>query len=105
VLDYAVIQRRKEIGIRLALGANASHIATRLTSEMTLMIAVGAAVGLTLGLASETYIAKLLYRVKGTDAAILVTPLLTLLAVALIATLPPIWRAVRIDPVSTMRSE
>jgi len=105
VLDYAVIQRRKEIGIRLALGANASHIATRLTSEIALMVSLGAAAGLTLGLVSERYITKLLYHVKGTDVMILLTPIATVLTVALLAGLPPIWRAIRIDPVSTMRSE
>ena len=69
------------------------------------MVAVGAAAGLALGMASVRYIASLLYQVRPTDAAMLALPAGLILAAALAAALPAVIRAVRIDPVSALRSE
>jgi putative ABC transport system permease protein len=105
VLDYSVFQRRREIGIRLAIGAQAGDIARRVTMDVFSMVLAGALAGLVLGIASVRYIESLLYQVKPTDMGVLALPSLTSLAVALLAALPAVIHAVRIDPVTMLRAE
>jgi predicted permease len=105
VLDYSVLQRRREIGIRMAMGAQAGDIARRVTAEVFGMVLAGAAAGLTLGMASVRYIATLLYEVKATDVAMLAFPSCAILAAAVVAALPAVLQAVRIDPVTTLRGD
>ena len=105
VLDYSVLQRRREIGIRMALGAQAGDIARRVTVAVFSMVLAGALAGLALGFAAARYIQTLLYQVKPTDPRMLALPALTILAAALLAALPPVIRAVRIDPAETLRVE
>jgi ABC-type antimicrobial peptide transport system permease subunit len=105
VLDYSVFQRRREIGIRMAIGARSPDIIRRITFEILVWLLAGSLGGLALGAASARYIATLLYGVKATDASSLVAPALALILTAILAALPPIVRAVRIDPVKVLRSE
>jgi len=105
VLDYSVLERRREIGIRMAIGAQPGDIARRVTADVFSMVLVGGLVGLALGLASVRYLEALFYQVKPTDLAVLVAPALTILGVALLAALPAVIRAVRIDPVTMLRCE
>jgi putative ABC transport system permease protein len=105
VLDYSVLQRRREIGIRMALGAQADAIVRRVTAEVFAMLALGSAIGLGLGIASERYVETLLFQVKPTDFRMLALPAATILAAALLASLPPVLRAVRIDPAAMLRAE
>jgi predicted permease len=105
VLDYSVLQRRREIGIRRAIGAKASHIAGRVTREVFAMVLAGAAAGLALGMVSVPYIEGLLYGVNTGDAAALALPAFTIVAVALLAAAPAVVRALRIDPAKMLRSE
>ena len=105
VLDYTVLQRRREIGIRMAIGAQAGDIARRVTVDVLKMVLVGAVAGLALGMTSVRYIESLLYQVRATDLAMLALPSLTILAAALLAAMPAAVRAVRIDPVMMLRSE
>jgi predicted lysophospholipase L1 biosynthesis ABC-type transport system permease subunit len=105
VLDYAVLERRRELGIRIALGAQAGDVAWRVTIEVFAMLILGSAIGLGLGIASQNYFATLLYQIKATDPSILAAPAITILAAALFAAFPPVLRAIRIDPVEMLRSE
>jgi len=105
VLDYSVLQRRREIGIRMAIGAPAGSIARLVTVETFAMMLAGAVAGVALGMASVRYIEALFYQVKATDPGMLAFPLLTILAAALLAGLPAVFHAVRIDPVAMLRSE
>jgi len=105
VLDYSVLQRRREIGIRMAIGARAGDIARGVTAEALLMVAGGAVAGLGLGLLSVRYVASLLYQVQPTDPAMLALPFATILLATLLSALPAVLRAVRIDPARTLRSE
>ena len=66
---------------------------------------LGASLGLAAGLASERYIQSLLYGVKTTDLTMLALPALTILTTAVLAALPPVIQAVRIDPAITLRAE
>jgi ABC-type antimicrobial peptide transport system permease subunit len=105
VLDYSVLQRRREIGIRMALGAQAVDVARRVTADVFSMVLAGALAGLALGFASVRYVQALLYQVKSTDPGMLALPALTILGAALLTALPPVIRAVRIDPATTLRAE
>jgi predicted permease len=105
VLDYSVLQRRREIGIRMALGAQAGDVARRVTVDVFSMVLVGAVAGLALGMALARYIESLLYEVKATDVAMLALPSMTILAAALLAAVPAVIRAVKIDPVAMLRAE
>jgi len=105
VLDYSVLQRRREIGIRMAIGAPAATIARLVTVEVFTMVLVGALAGLALGMASVRYIEALLYQVRAGDPAMLALPALTILAAAALAALPAVFHAVRIDPTAMLRAE
>ncbi len=105
VLDYSVLQLRREIGIRVALGAGTAAIARRVALRAFVMVVVGAISGLALSLASARYVEALLYGVKATDAVMLALPSLAVIAVALVAALVPVVRASRIDPVAILRAD
>jgi predicted lysophospholipase L1 biosynthesis ABC-type transport system permease subunit len=105
VLDYSVSQRRREIGIRLALGAQAGEVARRVTAGVFLMVVLGAVAGLALGEASVRYIETLLYGVKATELSVLAVPSLGLLAAAVLAAVPAVIRAVGTDPTGLLRAE
>jgi len=105
VLDYLVLQRRREIGIRLAIGAQASDIARRVTADVFAMVLAGAAAGVALGMISVRYIEALLFQVKPGGFSMLALPLVVIFATALLAALPAVLRAVRIDPVSMLRAD
>jgi putative ABC transport system permease protein len=105
VLDYSVLQRRREIGIRMAIGAQASNVARQVTADVFSMVLAGALAGVALGMASARYIETLLYKVKATDLSVLTLPSLAILAAALLAALPAVIRAVRIDPATILRAE
>ncbi len=105
VLDYSVFQQRREIGIRMALGARTAGIVRRLTFNILGWVLAGSLAGLALGLASVRYIESLLFEVKATDVSALAAPALALFAAAVLAALPPVIRATRIDPARVLRSE
>lgn len=105
VLHYSVLQRRREIGIRMALGARSLDVVRRISTEVFAMLVLGSAAGLAAGIASESFFKSLLFDVKATDWRMLAIPTMTLMLAAILAALPPIFRAVRIDPSEALRSE
>jgi predicted permease len=105
VLNYSVQQRRREIGIRLAIGAQAGRIARLVTIEIFFMLLTGAVAGLVAGATSARFIESLLYQVKPTELDVLAIPGLMIVTVALFAALPAVVHAVRIDPVNALRAE
>ncbi len=105
VLHYSVLQRRREIGIRIAVGAQAGGVARLVTTDLFGMVLLGAVAGVGLGVFSVRYAATLFYQVRATETTMLAYPSLALMAVALLAALPPVIRAVRIDPASMLRAE
>jgi ABC-type antimicrobial peptide transport system permease subunit len=100
-----LLQRQRDIGIRIALGARAGNIARRVTAQVFSMVAAGAVTGIVLGTTSVRFIESLFYDVKATDLPILLWPAVTIIVTAVFAALPTIIRAVRIDPVSMLRAE
>jgi ABC-type antimicrobial peptide transport system permease subunit len=105
VLNYSVLQREREFGIRIAVGARVGSIAWLATSRVFVMVLTGAVIGAALGMTSVRYVQTLLYEVKGSDPAMLVVPALMLLTAALLAAMPAVLRAVRIDPAIMLRAE
>jgi predicted permease len=105
VLNYAVTRERREIGLRMALGARPAHIFRALTTRLSATVALGAAAGLLAGIALSRVVRVLLYEIEPTDPSALVAPLIALAVAVLLAVIPPAVRAVRIDPAQTLKSE
>jgi hypothetical protein len=105
VLEYSVVQVRREICIRLALGAGTAHIVRRVAQRTFSMVAMGALVGLALSLGLAQHIQALLYDVRGTDTITLALLSLAVISVALLAAMFPVLRASRIDPAAILRAD
>ena len=105
VLNYSVLQRRREIGIRMAIGSSRAGIVRIVTLDVFRMIALGGCAGLALGFGAARYVTSLFYQVKATDADMLTLPACALLATILVATLPAVLRALRTDPTEILRAE
>ncbi|MCY3846420.1 MAG: ADOP family duplicated permease [Acidobacteria bacterium] len=111
VTSYAVARRRSEIGIRLALGAERLHVLWLVLREGTFLVVAGAVLGAAGAFALSRALSALdpdLAQVLGAyvgDPVLLVGAPMLLVAVALLACAVPAWRAVRIDPASTLRAE
>ncbi len=105
VLNYSVLQRRREIGIRMAIGSTRAGIVRIVTFDVFLMIVLGGCTGVVLGLGAARYVASLFYQVKPTDADMIALPTCAILLTALVATLPAVLRALRTDPTEILRAE
>jgi ABC-type antimicrobial peptide transport system permease subunit len=105
VLNYSVLQRRREIGIRMAIGSTRAGIVRLVTLDTFVMIAVGGCGGVVLGFGAARYVASLFYQVKATDADMIALPACAILLTALVATLPAVLRALRTDPTEVLRAE
>ena len=105
VLNYAVIQQRREIGVRMALGARATHLVKRVATEMLRPVGVGTLIGLAAGLASVVWSRAFCSRSRRPTPRRSRRRSSSLAVAAFLAALPPAIRAVRIDPAQTLRSE
>ena len=107
VVAHGVVRRSREIGIRVALGARPLHIVRLIMAEGLGITAIGVALGLAAGaLAARTLGSlTLLYGVGASDPMTYLSVPLILLAVAGIAALPPVRRALRLDPNAVLRQE
>ena len=105
VMAYAISQRTREIGVRVALGAQARHIWWLVSRSATWQIAIG----LVLGVAGSMYVSRVvptaIVRNEGTDPVILAITTALLVAVALVACLIPGRRAMRLDPATVLKAE
>jgi putative ABC transport system permease protein len=104
VISYAVVRRGRELGIRLALGADAAGIRTLVLAHTMRLAGVGAAIGLGMALVLAPLLRELLYGVGALDPLVFALAVLALGAVALAASVSPVRRAAAIDPVITMRA-
>jgi predicted permease len=105
VLSHAVIRQRREIGVRIALGARPSEIVRRVGGRMLALVAIGAAAGIAAGVGAGRFVESLLFHVTAADPLAFAVPVLTLALAAAAAALPPALRAVRIDPAKALRTE
>jgi predicted permease len=105
VTSYNMNQRRKEIGIRMALGAQPSRVLRTVLGEVTILIGIGLAIGSAALVGSTHFIARLLYGVKASDPRTLGGSAAILALVAGIAGFLPARRASRVDPINSLREE
>jgi putative ABC transport system permease protein len=105
VLAYAVSQRLREIGIRLALGATSGRILREILRSGLSLAALGLFIGLAAALALTRYLEVLLYSVRPTDPSVFALSIATLFFVATSACYLPARRASRVDPIDVLREE
>jgi putative ABC transport system permease protein len=105
VMAYSVSGRRREIGIRMALGADASAVRNLVLREGLLWAALGTTLGLAAALALASVLSSLLYGVKPRDPATMGGVTLLLVIVAMLACYLPARRAAKLDAMKTLRAE
>jgi putative ABC transport system permease protein len=105
VMSYTVAQRTREIGLRMALGAQRGDVLRLVVGQGLRLVLVGVVVGLVASLILTRVMTSLLYGVSATDPATLVTISLVLIAVAVFASYIPARRATRVDPLIALRYE
>jgi predicted permease len=105
VLSYSVVQRTREIGIRVALGARQLGVIRTVLTDVGGAVIVGAGCGLAGGLYLSRFVEALLFEVTPLDFWSVMLPLATLLLTASVAAILPAVRAARVDPVIALRYE
>src|SRR5262245_48843271 len=105
LVSYAVTQRTREIGIRMALGARTPTVIHLVVRQGVRTAIIGVILGGLAALVVTQLLANLLYGVAPRDPVVLTAVVVTLVTVAIIASLIPAARATRVDPVATLRAD
>jgi putative ABC transport system permease protein len=105
VLSYAVRRRIREIGIRMALGASHADVLKMVLADGMKPILLGVGIGFAVALALGRVVSSLIYGVRPTDPLTFATVASLLIAVGVLATIVPAYRATRVEPVRTLRDE
>jgi predicted permease len=105
VMAYVVSQRTREVGIRMALGANRADVLKMITKQGMKLAVIGVGIGLLLALALVQVLSSLLIGVSGYDVTTFVVAPVLLAVVALVASYLPARRATRVDPLIALRYE
>jgi putative ABC transport system permease protein len=105
VMSYSVAQRTREIGIRMALGAEAGDVVGLVLRQTATLVVVGIAAGVAMALALSRAMQKLLFELSPTDPATITGVALLLALVAVLAGYVPARRATRVDPLTALRTE
>ncbi|HKD52500.1 MAG TPA: ABC transporter permease [Candidatus Acidoferrum sp.] len=103
IMAYSVNQRRREIGVRMALGANQGNVSLLVLRQGMTVVGIGVVVGMTLALLLGRVLSRFLYGVSGSDPVSLGAASLALLVVAFVACYVPARRASRVDPLVALR--
>jgi putative ABC transport system permease protein len=104
-VSYAVNQRTREIGIRMALGANTGNVLTMVVCQGITPALLGLGIGLAAAMAAAGVLSAFLYGIQPRDPITFATSPLLLLVAALVAAYVPARRAARVDPASALRWE
>ena len=105
VLEFVVTRRTREIGIRMALGAERGRVVRLVLRETTLLFALGVVAGVAGAFAGARVVESQLFGVTARDPLVFAASALVLLAACLAAGFGPAWRAARIDPVRALRHD
>jgi putative ABC transport system permease protein len=105
VTSRAVSRRMREMGIRIALGANARSVTGLVVRHTLAGVVIGAAIGVAAALAAAQYLAPFLYGIKATDGSTYIAILVFLVVVSILASWLPARRAASVQPASVLRSE
>jgi ABC-type antimicrobial peptide transport system permease subunit len=105
VLEFVVTRRTREIGIRMALGAERGRVVRLVLRETVLLFGLGIAAGALGALAGARAVQSQLFGVEARDPLVFAASAMVLLAACLAAGLGPAWRAARIDPVRALRHD
>jgi putative ABC transport system permease protein len=105
VLSYFVVQRRQEIGVRMALGAQRSSVLRLILRQGARLIAIGVGIGMVGALLAARALTSFLFGVKPTDLPTFIAVSLLLAGLALVACAVPALRATRVDPLVVLRNE
>ncbi|HXN71683.1 MAG TPA: ABC transporter permease [Candidatus Acidoferrales bacterium] len=105
LLSYTVTRRTQEIGVRVALGAQSSDVLRLIIGEGARLAVIGVVIGIAVSLAATRLMSSLLFGVGSTDPLTFVTVAALVSLVALFASYVPARRAMRVDPVVTLRHE
>lgn len=105
IMNFAVVQRNREIGIRVALGAQKSAVMKLILGEGAVLVAAGLAIGFAASLALNQLMKSLLFAVSATDPLIYLLMATLVIAIALVASGIPARRATKIDLIETLRSD
>jgi ABC-type antimicrobial peptide transport system permease subunit len=105
VMSYSVAQRTREIGIRMALGAQRSDVLKMTIGAGLRLVLIGAAIGLVAALVLTRVMSSLLFGVSPTDPLTFISISIVLIGVAVLASYVPALRATRVDPIFALRYE
>ncbi|MGC1360127.1 MAG: ABC transporter permease [Silvibacterium sp.] len=105
VVTYSVVQRQREIGLRLALGAQRANIYRLVLRDGLVPVLIGAAAGIAVSFGFARVVASLLFEVSPYNPVIVITALCVLVAVGTVACLLPARRAAAVDPMQALRAE
>ena len=105
VLSYAVAQRRREMGIRLALGSMPHRVRSMIVTSGLTVAAIGSLVGLVMALMLSRLVVSLLFGVQPNDPLTMAAVIVIVLLVALVASWVPAQRATRVNPVQVLRAD
>jgi putative ABC transport system permease protein len=105
VMSYSVVQRTREIGIRVALGAQVISVLRSVLTDVLVVTALGLLIGLGGGMLLARFVRTFLYEVTPYDVTSVVLPIAVLLAAALAAAVLPARRAARVDPIEALTCE
>jgi ABC-type antimicrobial peptide transport system permease subunit len=105
VLSYVVAQRTREIGVRMALGAEAGRVRRMVVAQGARVVAAGVALGVAAALAGTRALGNLLFGVQAVDALTFVAMSASMIAIGLLASYVPARRASKVDPIESLRGD
>lgn len=105
VLLYNITQRTREIGVRRALGASSADVLKTITTSSLRLTLIGTAIGMAAVLLIPQGMSAILYGVSPHDPTLLIITPVAFLAIAILATIGPAWKAIRIEPIEALRVE
>ena len=105
VMAYDVLQRTREIGIRVALGATRRTVLTLVLSHGLMLVLIGGAIGLAVAAIATRSMTRMLFDVGPRDVAVFAWVAALLVVTGMLATLVPAWRAARVDPLTALRED